>query len=69
MKEPMMMNLDPSDADEIVKTMLEAADRVKSINAVVPGAEAHWVFELDDTRFRVTVRVHEQQPDDLRSAG
>jgi hypothetical protein len=36
--------------------VIEMADRVADLNAAVPGAEAKWTFEMDGSRFQVTVK-------------
>lgn len=46
-----------SDAAEIGIKVVEMADRVKVGNSYMPGAEAKWAFEMDGTRFSVTVSV------------
>lgn len=45
----------------IADKVIELADRVKVISALAPGAEASWLFELDDTRFELVVRVYDPQ--------
>lgn len=35
----------------------EMADRAKAMHAVVPGAQAKWVLEIDDIRFNVVVSI------------
>lgn len=46
------------DQDEIASKIIEMADRVKVMHSVLPGAQATWVFELDDTEYRVVVSVN-----------
>jgi ferritin-like metal-binding protein YciE len=41
----------------------EMADRVKVVHAAMPGAQATWCFEIEDTRFRVVVRVADREPE------
>lgn len=45
------------DAYNIASKIIEMADRVKAANAAVPGVEAKWFFESEDTRFKVVLRV------------
>ena len=37
--------------------VLEMCDRVKPMNAIVPGTRATWEFEVEDVRYRVVVSV------------
>lgn len=46
------------DQDEIASKIIEMADRVKVMHSVMPGAQATWVFELDDIEYRVVVSVN-----------
>lgn len=49
--------IDDEGAIAIGSKVVEMADRLKVVSAVVPGAQVTWAFELDGTRFKVTVRV------------
>ncbi len=44
-------------AMRVGEKILEAAERVKAAHAVTPGARATWNFEIEETRFAVTVCV------------
>lgn len=48
--------LSSDDAMKIGLKIVEMADRVRVITAVVPKAEAAWVFEMDGVSYRVTVK-------------
>lgn len=45
--------------DEIAvgRKVIEAANRVAVMHMAISGARATWAFEIDDTRFNVTVAV------------
>lgn len=45
------------DLETIGEKIVDMADRVKAANAVRPGAQARWVFEMDGTLYRVLVTV------------
>ena len=55
------LELDDDDAIEIGSKIVEAADRLKGMNAVVPGAVAKWSFEMDGMRFDVAITVAKEQ--------
>lgn len=44
------------DAEAIGLKVVEMADRVKTLHAVVPGSRARWYFDMDDLRFEVIVK-------------
>jgi len=44
-------------AIDVGEKVMEMADRLRLADRIVPGAHARWVFEMDDTRYEVTVRV------------
>lgn len=46
-----------SDAVALGTKLAEMADRVKVMHAVIPGAQASWGFDVDDTHFKVVVTV------------
>lgn len=50
------------DAYAIASKIEEMADRVKQMHKAIPGAEATWGFEIDDTRFKVVVTVDDSKP-------
>ncbi|AGH57980.1 hypothetical protein RHVG_00015 [Rhodovulum phage RS1] len=52
-----MSDIDQEDAIAIGTTIVEMADRVKTMDLVCPGTAAEWNFELDDQRFDVKVTV------------
>lgn len=41
--------------------VIEMADRVAVMHAVLPGTKADWCFEIDDKRFRVSVTVEDEK--------
>lgn len=45
------------DMEYIGEKIVEMADRVKVMHAAIPGAQAKWVIEMDDVRYRVVVTV------------
>ncbi len=53
--------LDDEDAIEIGRKIVEAADRLKVMHAVAPGAVAKWAFEMDDVRYEVAISVAKTQ--------
>jgi len=48
-------------ASRIGAKIIEMADRLMPVQAVLPGAVATWAFEIDEVRFKVTVAVDESQ--------
>lgn len=48
---------------EVGRKVIEMADRAKAVHAAVPGAQAAWAFEIDDTRYRVVVTVVDVVPE------
>ena len=46
-----------SDAAEIGFKIVEMADRLKDVDAAVPGTQATWALEIDGARFKVAVTV------------
>lgn len=40
--------------------VVEMAERVEKVDPAVPGARMTWVFEMEDTKFKVTVEVHHE---------
>lgn len=53
--------LDDEDAIVIGLKIVEMADRLKPMNAVIPGTEATWAFEMDDHRFVVSMTMAPKQ--------
>lgn len=45
------------DASGIGFQIVEMADRVKAMHAIVPGAVARWKFKMDDIEYDVAVAV------------
>jgi hypothetical protein len=41
--------------------VLEMAERAKVMHTVVPGAQANWRFEIDGTRFCVSLIIEEEK--------
>lgn len=50
-------DIDDEDAVAIGRKVAEMADRAKAMDAILPGAQATWHFEVDDIRFKVVVAV------------
>lgn len=50
-------DLGADDAMVVGIKVVEMADRVKAMHAMLPGAQASWAFEMDGTRFGVVVTV------------
>lgn len=48
---------DPEDLMSIGEKVVEMADRARSMHAACPGAFGSWRFEMDGTRYRVSVSV------------
>lgn len=44
----------------IGEKIVEMAERVEKVDPAVPGARMTWVFEMEDTKFKVTVEVHHE---------
>ncbi|MEW4459475.1 hypothetical protein AB1K42_15390 [Roseibium algicola] len=42
--------------------VIEMAERIKPVHKVMPGAQAAWSFEDENTRFNVTVTVSDPDP-------
>lgn len=63
---PDIDDLEPEDLSdyaasaEVGKKVIEMADRVKVMHALVPGAVAKWGFEIDGTAFDVAVTVRQE---------
>ena len=53
--------LDDDDAIEIGRKIVEAADRLKVMHAVMPGSVAKWAFEMDGQRFNVAITIAKDQ--------
>lgn len=53
--------LDDEDAIAIGLKIVEMADRLKPMHAVLPGTEATWAFQMDDQRFVVTMTMAPKQ--------
>lgn len=49
--------LDAATALEIASKVVDMCDRVATLHAIVPGAIARWVLEVDGQRFAVAVTV------------
>lgn len=49
------IGLDPASAYHIANLVVEAIDRLKSIDAIVPGAVARFVLSIDGQRFEVKI--------------
>lgn len=56
------------DIEEIGEKIVEMTDRVKTVHAVSPGAQATWVLEVDDIRFKVAVSVDQPAPPAAKEA-
>lgn len=52
------------DMEFIGEKIVEMADRVKVMHAAIPGAQAKWVIEMDDVRYRVVVTVDAPAPEE-----
>lgn len=50
-------SISPEDARAIGYKIAEAAERVRSVDKILPGAQAEWWFEADDVRFEVVITV------------
>lgn len=48
---------DTDGALRVGATVIEMANRLKDVAAVLPGSEASWNFEIDDVRYKVRVSV------------
>lgn len=46
-----------NDAMEIGFKVAEMADRLKDVDAAMPGAQAVFGFELDDVAYEITVKI------------
>lgn len=55
MSDPFDSDLSVDDAFNIASKIIEMADRVRKLDAAVPGARAKWFFEVDDDRFEVNL--------------
>lgn len=52
---------DREDIYAIGLKVLEMAERAKVMHTVVPGAQADWRFEIDGTRFRVSLIIEDEK--------
>lgn len=43
------------DAEELGRKIIEMADRLDDVAAAVPGAQATYIFEMDDKRYKVVL--------------
>ena len=48
-------------ASSVGSKVIEMADRVKAMHALVPGSQAVWNFSLDEVHFKVVVSVSDDQ--------
>jgi len=46
---------DDTAAFRVGAKVIEAAERLKDVDAAIPGAQATWHFEIEDVRYRVVV--------------
>lgn len=53
---------DYHDEHDIGEKIVEMCDRVKVMHAAIPGAQAKWVIEVDDIRYKVVITVDDPAP-------
>ena len=57
------------DAAEIGFKVVEMADRLRDVDAAMPGSQASFGFEIDGRHFLVLVRVNRNSAGDVERSG